>query len=43
MKLRKQDKFKIDHINTERLKKSAIPHMKRILNEHYNNEKENKN
>ena len=43
MKLRKQDKFKIDHINTERLKKSAIPHMKRILNEHYNNEKKIKN
>ena len=43
MKLRKQDKFKIDHINTERLKKSAIPHMKRILNEHYNNEKKHKN
>ena len=32
MKLRKQEKFKIYHINTERLKKSAIPHMKRILN-----------
>ena len=43
MKLRKQEKFKIDHINTERLKKSAIPHMKRILNEHYNNEKKIKN
>ena len=35
MKLKNTDKFKITFARTERLKKSSIPYMKRLLNKHY--------
>ena len=39
MILRKEEEFEVNHANTERLFKSAIPYMQRIMN----NEKEEKN
>ena len=41
MKLRKQEKFKINHIHTERFKRSAIPQMKILLNKYHIKEKRN--
>ena len=32
MTIRKSEKYEIDFANTERLKKSAIPYMQRLLN-----------
>ena len=39
MILRKEEEFKVNNANTERLFKSAIPYMQRLIN----NEKEEKN
>ena len=39
MILRKEEEFEVNHANTERLFKSAITYMQRIMN----NEKEEKN
>ena len=33
MELRDEEKFVVNHANTERMKKSAIPFMQRLLNE----------
>ena len=32
MEIREEEKFVVCHANTERLKKSAIPYMQRLLN-----------
>ena len=34
MKTREEEKFIVQHANTERLKKSSIPYMQRLLNKH---------
>ena len=36
MQLRDEEKFVVRHANTERMKKSSIPYMQRILNADYN-------
>ena len=35
MNTRKREHFQVAHAKTERLRKSAIPHMQRLLNEHH--------
>ena len=32
MELRKNEKYKVNHANTERYKQSAVPYMQRLLN-----------
>ena len=34
MEIRKEEKFLVQHFNTERLKKSSIPQMQRLLNKY---------
>jgi hypothetical protein len=36
MKMRKVKKYKTNKQNTNRLKKSALPYMRKLLNEEYN-------
>ena len=36
MKMRKGNKYKTNKQNTNRLKKSALPYMRKLLNEEYN-------
>ena len=35
MKMRKQKKYKTNKQNTNRLKKSALPYMRKLLNDEY--------
>ena len=36
METRKSEKYKVQHANTERLKKSAVIYMQNLLNEYSN-------
>ena len=43
MEIRDQEKYEVNHANTERMKKSSIPYMQRLLNKNVrgNNVEEN--